>query len=145
MYNHLKKHGRKSKHYMYGTELSDSMVRSVHMILHQAMDAAVKERLIVKNPTSGTKIPKANHKEKQILTEAQLDAFMEVIKQDELWYDFFYTELTTGLRLGEICGLKWQDFDDANGKLRITRTIHQKKGGGLVAGETKTTTGTRTI
>ena len=130
---------------MYGTELSDSMVRSVHMILHQAMDAAVKERLIVKNPTSGTKIPKANHKEKQILTEAQLDAFMEVIKQDELWYDSFYTELTTGLRLGEICGLKWQDFDESNGKLRITRTIHQKKGGGLIAGDTKTTTGTRTI
>lgn len=145
MYNHIKRHGRKSKHYMYGTELSDSMVRSVHMILHQAMDVAVTERLIVKNPTNGTKTPKANHKEKQILTEAQLDAFMEVIKQDELWYDFFYTELTTGLRLGEICGLKWQDFDEANGKLRITRTIHQKKGGGLVAGDTKTTTGTRTI
>jgi integrase len=106
---------------------------------HFSMGAAVKERLIVRNPTKGTKIPKANHKEKKILTEAQLDAFMEVIKQGELWYDFFYTELTTGLRLGEICGLKWQDFDETNVKLRIARTIHQKKGGGLTAGETKTT------
>lgn len=145
MYNQIKKHGRNHEHYLYGHELSDSMVRSIHMILHEALDAAVKERLIVKNPTVGTKIPKVNYKEKQILTEAQLDIFMEVIKQDELWYDFFYTELTTGLRLGEICGLKWQDFDQANSKLKIARTIHKKKGGGLVAGDTKTTTGTRTI
>ena len=70
---------------------------------------------------------------------------MEVIREDSVWHDFFYTELTTGLRQGEICGLMWSDFDEAHGTLTIRRTLHVQKGGRLVAGETKTGTGKRTI
>ena len=40
---------------------------------------------------------------KQILTDEQLERFVEIIREDAVWYDFFYTELTTGLRRGEIC------------------------------------------
>ncbi|MDD4414977.1 MAG: site-specific integrase [Oscillospiraceae bacterium] len=145
MYNKVKKQGRIKNHSRFGHQLSDSMVRKVHMMLHQALDTAVRERLIVKNPTDGTTIPKNNYAPKQILSDTQLDRFMDAIRQDEIWYDFFYTELTTGLRRGEICGLKWQDFDEDSGRLKISRTIHQKKGGGYTAGETKTDTGTRTI
>lgn len=70
---------------------------------------------------------------------------MEVISEDEIWHDFFYTEMTTGLRRGEICGLKWEDFDEVNGTLKVRRTIYRKDGGGLTAGDTKTSTGTRKI
>ena len=70
---------------------------------------------------------------------------MKRIRQDERWYDFFYTELTTGLRRGEICGLKWEDFDAENGKLKVRRSVAKRKGGGLNIGETKTETGMRTI
>ena len=145
LYNKVKKQGRVKNHPIHGNALSDSLVRKIHMLLHQALDAAVQQRLIVKNPTTGTTIPKNNYAPKQILNEKQLDRFMDAIRQDEFWYDFFYTELTTGLRLGEICGLKWMDFDEVGGRLKISRTIHQKKGGGYTAGETKTDTGTRTI
>ena len=44
---------------------------------------------------------------KQILTDEQLERFVEIIREDAVWYDFFYTELTTGLRRGEICGIQW--------------------------------------
>ena len=145
MYNWLRENGRVNEHYEKGNALSDSMIRSVHMLLHQAMDTAVRERLIVKNPTDGTVIPKANYAPKQILTEAQLEKFLEVVRQDKIWYDFFYTELTTGLRRGEICGLWWQDFDAKTGRLKIRRAVTSRKGGGVKIGETKTETGTRTI
>lgn len=56
--NWLRKYGRVNEHYEKGDALSDSMVRSIHMLLHQAMDAAVQQRLVVKNPTNGTVIPK---------------------------------------------------------------------------------------
>ena len=121
------------------------MIRSIHMMLHQAMDAAVRERIIVKNPTEGTVIPKNNYAPKQILTEEQLEKFLEVARADPVWSDFFYTELTTGLRLGEICGLKWQDFEEKTGRLHIRRSVHRRKGGGVRVGETKTETGARTI
>ena len=145
MYNWLRENGRVNEHYEKGNALSDSMVRSVHMLLHQAMDTAVRERLIVKNPTEGTVIPKANYAPKQILTEAQLEKFLEVVRQDKVWYDFFYTELTTGMRRGEIYGLRWTDFDAKTGRLKIRRAVTSRQGGGVKIGETKTESGTRTI
>lgn len=124
---------------------SGSLVRDAHLILHQAMDVAVKENLIAKNPTSGAKTPKVEYKPKNILNKTQLEMFMEAIKEDELWYDFFYTEITTGLRRGELCGLKWCDFNETTGQLNVVRTVTTHKGGRLKTGETKTQKGTRTI
>ena len=144
-YNTVKKKGRVKADKLHGTELADSLVRKIHMMLHEALDMAVAQRLLIKNPTNGTTIPKTNYAPKQILNDEQLERFMERIRYDEVWYDFFYTELTTGLRRGEICGLRWEDFDADTGKLKIRRAIHKKKGGGLIVGETKTETGTRAI
>ena len=48
---------------------------------------------------------------------------MKVIEDDPIWHDFFYTELMTGLRRGEICGLQWKDFDEETGTLHVQRTI----------------------
>ena len=126
-------------------ELADSMVRKIHMMLHEALDTAVSERLIAKNPTIGTTIPKNNYPEKQVLGNEQLETFLEAIKHEEYWCDFFYVEVMTGLRRGEICGLKWSDIDFDGKKLRIERSVAVKKGGGVSIGETKTQTGTRNI
>lgn len=145
LYNWLRENGRVNEHYEKGNALSDSSVRSIHMMLHEAMDAAVQERIIVKNPTEGTVIPKTNYAPKKILTEVQLQKFLDVVRQDDVWCDFFYTELTTGLRRGEICGLKWQDFDEKTGRLQIRRAVSNRKGGGVKVGETKTEKGIRTI
>ena len=49
------------------------------------------------------------------------------------------------MRRGEICGLKWQDFDDKTGRLHIHRSVSNRKGGGIRVGETKTESGARTI
>ena len=145
MYNWLRENGRVNEHYEKGNALSDSSIRRVHMMLHQAMDAAVQERIIVKNPTVGTVIPKVNYAPKKILTEAQLQRFLDVVRQDNVWSDFFYTELTTGMRRGEICGLKWQDFAEKTGRLQIRRAVTSRKGGGVKVGETKTEKGIRSI
>jgi len=144
-YNNVKKNGRVHPDKQHGTEISDSMVRKIHLLLHESLDMAVKQRLLVSNPTNGTTVPKNNYKEKKILNDEQLDKFMEVIKSDERWYDFFYTEITTGLRKGEICGLRWEDFDEQDGKLKIQRSVGRIKDGVLPVGETKTETGTREI
>ena len=72
-YNKVKKEGRAKPHPIYGYELSNTMVRKVHMLLHQALDVAVKERLIVRNPTDGTTIPKKTTTEKQVLDDGQLE------------------------------------------------------------------------
>ena len=115
------------------------------MILHQALDMAVKERLIVRNPTVGTTIPKKTYVEKQVLGDSQLDKFMEAIKQEPYWNDFFYVEVMTGLRRGEICGIKWSDINFDEGTLCIKRSVGRVKNGSITIGETKTTAGERKI
>lgn len=145
MYNKLKNCGREVENETMGRQLSDASVRSIHMLLHEAMDAAVREHLTAKNPTNGTTIPRKSSAPKKILDNAQLDTFMEAIKSEPQWHDFFYTEVTTGLRRGEICGLKWEDFDSENGRLNVRRSVSVARGGGLQEGETKTNSGLRSI
>ena len=144
MYNTLKDSGRIRASETHGKGLSNSMVRSVHMLLHEAMDSAVVEGIIVSNPTTGTTIPKNEHKKKKVLLESEIEQLIKTVDKDEIWRDFFKTEIMTGLRRGEICGLKWEDFDDATGTLHIQRTIRYEHGQPSF-GETKTNKGNRKI
>lgn len=140
MYNKLKKEGRAKACKNGSKALSDSTVRGIHMMLHEAFEYAVREHLIIINPTSNTTIPKSYYTPKQILNDDELDRFMKAIQSDELWYDFFYTEITTGLRRGEICALKWSDFDENTATLKICRTVTKTD-----TGDTKTLAGNREI
>ena len=145
MYRRLKTEGRIHEHPEMDHQLSDSMVRHIHTTLHAALKDAVQAHVIPRNPTEGTTAPKPNYKPKRILTGEELDAFRAVVEQDEVWRDFFQTELMTGLRRGEICGLQWSDFDEESGTLKVCRTLHSQRKGEYTAGETKTGKGMRTI
>ena len=145
MYRRLKTEGRIHKHPEMGHQLSDSMVRHIHSTLHAALKDAVQAHVIPRNPTEGTTAPKPNYKPKRILTGEELDAFRAMVEQDGVWRDFFQTELMTGLRRGEICGLQWSDFDGNTGTLKVCRTIHSQRKGEYTVGETKTNQGMRTI
>lgn len=145
LYREIQNCGRIQEDSVWGHALSGSTVRRLHGVFHLAMDAAVRAHLIPKNPTEGITLPKKETVPKQVLNDAQLERFMKEVQNDPIWHDFFYTELTTGLRQGEICGLMWSDFDEDHGTLSVRRTLHIQKGGRLVTGETKTGTGKRTI
>ena len=144
-YIKIKKEGTATPHPVRGHELADSMVRKVHLMLHEALDKAVEEKLIVRNPTKGTTIPKRSCEEKQVLNDEQLGRFLTAIRQDTYWYDFFYVEIMTGLRRGEICGIKWRDINFAEGTLLIKRSVGRIKNGKITIGETKTASGLRKI
>ena len=145
LYQTLLERGRLNPCPGQGPGLSPATVHGIHAALHQALQAAADQGLMPNNPAKHAEPPKVPHKAMNILTEEQLEVFLDAAGKDPIWRDFFYTELTTGLRLGEICGLMWSDFDERKGTLSVTRTLHREKGGRLVAGDTKTYAGTRTI
>lgn len=145
LYTKLRKQGRIHAHPDYGHSLADATITRVHCMLHKAMKTAALEHLIVKNPLDAVASPKPNYKSKQILNEEQLETFLAAVDKDEVWRDLFYTELTTGLRRGEICGLQWQDFDEDSGRLKIVRSVGVKSGGGLSIDLPKTANSLRTI
>ena len=145
LYRKLKENGRVKEHPRFGYALSDTTINRLHAIFHQAMEDALHAHIIAKNPAVGATVPKVSHAPKRVLTDRELDTFLDAVREDKIWGDFFYVELTTGLRRGEICGLMWQDFDARNGVLQVRRTLHSRKLGVDMLGKTKTRSGERTI
>ena len=145
LYQLLLERGRKLPRQNCGPGLAPATVRGIHATLHHALKTAADEGLIPFNPAEKVTPPSVPNTPKRVLTHDQLEKFLCAIRFDPIWHDFFYTELTTGLRRGELCGLTWEDFDSEAGTLKVRRTIHARKGGGLEAGETKTYAGQRTI
>ena len=144
LYRNLKKEGRVHDHPEYGHKLSDSMVLRIHAMLHRCLKDAEAAHVIARNPTDGAAVPKANHRPKQILTKEQMDIFLAAVDRNEIWRDFFYTELTTGLRRGELLALQWDDLDLGTGELRISRQVSRVRGK-LTVSQPKTDAAVRTI
>ena len=145
LYWRLKENGRIREHPRLGSTLSDTTINRLHAIFHQAMEDALHAHIIAKNPTVGATVPKASHAPKRVLTDRELDTFLDTVREDKIWGDFFYVELTTGLRRGEICALRWEDFDTEQEMLHVRRTLLKEKGKPLTTGDTKTYAGTRKI
>jgi len=107
MYRRLKSGGRVREDAEGSKRLSDSTVRHIHTMLHGAMKAAVQAHIIPKNPTENATVPKSNYKPMQVLNEQELDTFLQAVQNDDVWRDFFYTELMTGCgaaRSARSCG-----------------------------------------
>ena len=145
LYKDLMENGRIDRKSGHGNPgLSSTTVRSLHLMLHSALERAVKERLILRNPTEDCIAPKVQKIEMQILPPEHIKDYLEAADRRGL-LPMFYLELVTGLRKGEICGLMWQDFDARNGVLQVRRTLHNRKLGVDMLGKTKTRSGERTI
>ena len=102
--------------------LSAKTVRNIHQIISSALKLAVEQRLIAHNPADGCALPKAERKEMQTLPVEQLTSFLREAKDSGV-FALYYIDLTTGLRRGELLGLKWSDIDLEKGDFRVQRQI----------------------
>ena len=102
--------------------LSAKTVRNIHQIISSALKLAIEQRLIARNPADGCALPKAERKEMQTLPIEQLTSFLREAKDSGV-FALYYIDLTTGLRRGELLGLKWSDIDLEKGDLRVQRQI----------------------
>ena len=124
-YAKLKRTGRKVNVELKGTGVSDRMVRSCHALCRSSLEKAVEEGLITRNPSIGCKLPPKKNGEMKVLTQNEI---VRLLNQayDEGYYELFLLELTTGLRRGEILGLKWRDLNLETGELNIKRQLTTK-------------------
>ena len=142
-YAKLKQGGRLLRTELYGEGLSDQTVRGVHTTLHAALDKAVAEKLLFRNPADGCRLPSAKAREMQVLSPEEIQRLLIQAKEDNC-FELLLLELSTGLRRGEICALQWDDLNLRTGELRVERQVHRVKGK-LVTSPPKTKAGNRSV
>lgn len=130
-----------SKHQAKG--LSPKTVRNIHQIIASAMKLAKEQKIIATDPTEGCALPKLEHKEMKTLPIEQLTSFLREARDSGV-FELYYVELATGLRRGELLGLKWEDIDFEHGNLRVKRQI-ARIDGEVVEAPLKTKNAYRTL
>jgi len=118
-------------------------VRHLHAILHQAFDDAAKWGLVLRNVVALVDPPRATRHEMQALDEPQVRALLEAAADDPL-EALYVLAVTTGMRQGELFGLRWQDVDLEKRALHVRQTIVWATGPATV-GEPKTGKSRRAI
>ena len=117
--------------------LSARTVQYIHVTLHKALKQAVQDGLIPRNTTEAVKPPQVRREEIRPLSAEQVKVLLETACGDRL-EALFVLAIHTGLRQGELLGLKWEDVDLEDGTLRVRRTLATAKGGPvLMAPKTK--------
>ena len=99
--------------------LKIATIDNVHNVLHQVFQVAVDDDYIRKNPTDGVlKELKLSHQfdseKRKALTVEQQTLFLNYLKSHPKyrhWYPTFYIMANTGMRVGELTGLRWRDVD----------------------------------
>jgi integrase len=117
--------------------LAPRTVQYVHVTLHKALEQAIVDGLIPRNVTEAVKPPQVRREEMRPLTAEQVRILFDAAAGDRL-EALYVLAVTTGLRQGELLGLKWDDVDLEEGTLRVRRTLTTAKSGpALAAPKTK--------
>lgn len=119
-----------------GKGLADSTVRSTYTALRLALDVAVRDGLLASNPAAKVKRPAVVRQEAKYLPAADVARLLDAAK-DLRYYVAVLLMATTGLRRGEVAGLRWSDIDLTKGELRVRNTL-SRVDGELVLTEPKT-------
>ena len=119
-------------------------VRYVHGVLHRALEKAMQYDLVIRNPAHGAAQPKYAHKEMTVLDEYQVPQFL-IAARGSSYEALYHVAIKTGMRQGEMFGLKWTDLQWQSGTLLVQRQIKRVPGSGWQFAEPKTNAGRRTI
>lgn len=123
--------------------LAPKTIRNVHAILSKALGDAQGLNLVSRNVAHGVELPALPARQTRAWSAEQLREFLHHVADDR-WAPMWRVLATTGMRRGEVLGLRWGDVDLERSVVTITnqRTI---AGGVVVEGEPKSTAGRRTI
>lgn len=142
--------GRKPDGSMGARTLAPRTIHHAHRLVVQALSLAERDGLIASNPARNAKRPKVERREVEILDPDQVKDVLGKLRGHKM-YRIAALGLGTGLRRGELCGLRWSDLNLDAATLRVEQSLEQTKptagqvGPQLRFKEPKTKTSRRTI
>lgn len=126
-YNSLKEDGRIILTSAHGKGLSDRAIQSCHITCKSALARAISDGLIKKNPAEFCKVKSQKRAEMKVLSPDEIQRFLIQAKYDG-YFEIFLMDLMTGLRRGELLGVKWKDINFRTGELHIKRQVQLQDG-----------------
>lgn len=125
-----------------GGPLSAKTVANTAGVLSVALSDAVRLKMLKHNPTADARLPRRERREMAAWSEAEASTFLDAVRHERL-YPLWRLVLATGLRRGELCGLRWSDVDLETSRLEVatTRVVASE----VVVGAPKTKAGARLI
>lgn len=108
-----------------GGGLAPSSVRRLHAAVHKALKDAVRWGFLRENPADAADPPKARAegpREMATWSAAQLRSFLDQARSDRL-YPLWFVLATTGMRRGEVLGLRWCDIDLKAGHISVRQSV----------------------
>src|SRR5262249_10254319 len=112
-----------------GSALSARMVQSIHAVLRNALESAVREEILPRNVAKLVRVPAPRYKINRGLTTPQAKATLQAAAGQRL-EALYVLALFLGLRRGELLGLRWEDVDLDRAQLEVVQTL-QRVGGSL--------------
>jgi integrase len=125
-----------------GGPLSPKTVANVAGVLSIALADAVRLKLLPHSAANDARLPRRSRPEMQAWSEVDAARFLDSVADDRM-YPLWRLALATGMRRGELCGLRWRDVDLAVGTVTVasTRVVAER----VVVGEPKTVAGARVV
>lgn len=108
--------------------LSPTTVRYHARVLHAALEAAVREGILARNPVDASRPPKPAEKEITVWSPEQVQKYLAALEGHPL-EAMLRLAVSTGMRVGELTGLRWQDVDLNRGVVYVRQAAYRVKGG----------------
>ncbi|HDR7502348.1 TPA: site-specific integrase [Bacillus toyonensis] len=116
--------------------LKRGTIEKIIKVIRNSLEHAIDLELISKNVAAKTKLPKGDKEELTVWNEQEVQQFLKAT-QDSRYSIVFHLALVTGMRQGELLGLRWKDVDLEKGHLTISQTLSHDGKTFLVGGKTK--------
>ncbi len=104
--------------------MSPASMRKNFYVLKSILDKGIEWNIISESPIKGITLPTITTPEFKVWDSTQVQRFLTLVENTE-WYMPFIIAFTTGMRQGEICGLKWIDYNPSTGDLSIVRSMQR--------------------
>ena len=109
--------------------LSPKSIKNVHCVLHESLHEAVMNGFLRSNPAEHCILPKVERKEIHPLTEDEVPMLLKELCGDRV-EALIKVALFTGMREGELMGLRWSNIDFRNGIITISKQLQRARDGG---------------
>ena len=129
-----------------------STMANLKSCLNKVFECAIEDGILAKNPVKNIELPRTESKIREAISEDQMTLFMSYVKGStryKRYYPLFVLLFNSGMRIGELSGLTWDDIDFKEGTISINKTMnrYRKKDYGftMALGSPKSKTSVRTI